>query len=95
MGRGNTADILIVADDDGTGYTPTFSHAVNGDAARAEYRSYLDHLDLTGSGVDQILLDGWHFGSEAALHILVWRSGTWRDVFVGRSSWCLDPTKKR
>lgn len=95
MGRGNTTNVLIIADDDGTGYRPTFSHAVNGDASKAEYRSYLDHLDLTGSGVDQILLDGWHFGSEAALHVLAWRNGTWRDVFVGRSSWCVDPPKKR
>jgi hypothetical protein len=95
MGRGNTADVLVIADDDGTGYRPTFTHAVNGDASRAEYRAYLDHLDITGSGVDQILLEGWHFGSEAALHVLVWRAGTWRDVFVGRSSWCLDPPRKR
>lgn len=95
VGRGNTSDVLVIADDDGTGYKPSFTHAVNGNASTVEYRAYLDHLDLTGSGVDQILLEGWRFGNEAVLHILAWRNGTWRDVFVGRSSWCVDPPKKR
>ena len=93
-GRGNTATVFVVADDDGTGYKASFRHAVNGDAANAEYRSFLDHLDLTGDGIDELLLEGWHFGAEAALRVLAWRNGTWREVFVGRSSWCVDAPKR-
>lgn len=93
-GRGNTANVLVLADDDGTGYKVSFSHAVNADASRAEFRTYLDHLDMTGEGVDEILVEGWHYGEETSLHVLAWRNGTWHDVFTGRSSWCLDEKKK-
>lgn len=93
-GGGKTADVLAIADDDSSGYKVSFSHAFNGGAASAEYRSYLDHLDLTGDGTDEILIEGWRQGEQTAPRILAWRNGTWREIFVGRSSWCLDPPGK-
>jgi hypothetical protein len=91
LGAGNTAHVLAVGDDTaGTGHRLSFSHAVNGDARTAAYRRYVDHLDLTGDGVDEILLEGWRYGGDTQLVVLAWRNGTWREVYTGRSSWCLD-----
>lgn len=93
-GRGNTAHVFATADDDGTGYRPSFSHAVNGDAAAAEYRAFVDHLDMTGDGVDELVIDGWRYGTPTSSRVFAWRNGTWREVFVARGSWCLDPPKQ-
>jgi hypothetical protein len=89
-GGGRTAHVFVIADDAGSGYAASFSHTVNGDAARADYRAFLEHLDLTGDGVSELLLAGWRYGQQTVNRVFAWRGGAWREVFVGRSSWCLD-----
>ena len=93
-GRGNTSHVFAVADDDSTGYKATLAHAVNGDASTAEYRAFVDHLDLNGDGVSEIMIDGWRYGTATTTRIFAWRNGSWRDVYVGRASWCMDPPAK-
>ncbi|MBX6333484.1 MAG: hypothetical protein IRY91_16670, partial [Gemmatimonadaceae bacterium] len=86
-----TTHLLLIANRDSTGaYVPTFIHRVNGALADAEFRRFVDHLDLTGDGVDEIVLEGWHFGGAASLTILGWRDGKWVTVHHTRPTWCLD-----
>ena len=89
-GMGNTEHVFVVADNDGTGYVATFTHAWNGDAARAEFRAFVDHLDVTGDGVSEIITDVSVPGSETTTRVLSWRDGIWRESFTTRASWCLD-----
>ena len=89
-GRGNTAHVFVLADNDSTGYKTSLAHVVNGDAATAEYRAFVDHLDLNGDGVDEIMIDGWHYGSSTTTRVYAWRNGSWREVFAAASSWCMD-----
>jgi len=90
-GRSRVAHVFALGDADASGvYTPSFSHAANGSATTAEYRRYVDHLDLTGDGVDEIVLEGWKSGGDTYLMILGFRDGQWTEVFRGRPSWCLD-----
>jgi hypothetical protein len=89
-GRGHLQHVFGLVDDSGSGYSPSFSHAVNGDAARAEVRGFVDHLDINGDSISELLVDASMPGTETTTRVLAWRNGSWREVFSTRSSWCLD-----
>ncbi|HET7583900.1 MAG TPA: hypothetical protein VFK13_03280 [Gemmatimonadaceae bacterium] len=86
-----TAHVLVIAErePDGT-YRPAFTHVVHGPLANAEFRRYVDHLDIDGDGVDEIFLEGWRFRGDTFLIALRYEGDTWREVFRSRSNWCLD-----
>lgn len=90
----NTVHLFVIADRDVDGYAPTMSHVVNGPIAGALYRRFFDHLDLTGDGIDEIVAEEWRIGQESSLLVLAWKNGRWREIFRGRSSWCLDEVKQ-
>jgi hypothetical protein len=83
--------VFVIADrkEDGS-YRPTFSHAFSGTTANAEYRAYLNHLDLTGDGVQEILLEARLGGSGTYVTALSYQNGGWQEIYRSRSGWCLD-----
>lgn len=85
-----TLGTFVIADHIGDNYTPTFSHVVNGPAAHADYLRYVDHLDLDGDGVDELLLEGWTYGGDSYLVVLKYSQGRWHEIFRGMPNWCLD-----
>jgi hypothetical protein len=86
-----TTHILLVADKDSAGaWHASFAHRINGPLAAAAFRRYFDHLDLTGDGVDEIILEGWTYGGDTFLTVLGWKNGKWSEVYRARSNWCLD-----
>ena len=86
-----TTHILVIADRDSTGaYHVTYAHRLHGPLGTASFRRYFDHLDLTGDGVDEIILEGWPYGGDTFLSVLGWKDGRWREVFRTRPNWCLD-----
>jgi hypothetical protein len=90
-GGARAVHLFALADARPDGYAVTFKHVVNGPAAAAEFRRYVDHLDLDGDGIDEILLEGWRPGSDSFLIILGYRGGAWTELFRSTGSWCLDP----
>ena len=93
-GEGNARHVFAIADRSGDRYAATFTHAVNGSASNATYRRYVDHLDMTGDGIDEIVLEGWQSGGDTYLMVLGFRGGKWEEVFRGRSSWCVEKEKR-
>lgn len=87
---GNATHLFVLADRVGDAYAPTYTRLVRTQGATADYRRYVDHLDLTGDGVDELVLEGWSSGRESYMLILQFQEGRWAEVFRGRSSWCLD-----
>lgn len=73
------------------GYATSFSW-VAADSA-PEYRRFIDHLDMTGDGVDEIVLEGWRDQGESFLVIMQFTAGRWREVARGTNSWCADGKK--
>lgn len=69
-------------------YGQSFVH-VPADTAR-EFRRYIDHLDLTGDGVDEIVLEGWRTGGDSYLVFMQYKDGHWREVARGANNWCAD-----
>jgi hypothetical protein len=88
------AHVFALADDAGNGYQPTFRHTASGVVGTAEFRRYIDHLDLNGDGIDEIVLEGWQFAGETFVSVLGYANGEWSEVFRGRSSWCLSKPKR-
>ncbi len=85
-----TRHMFVIADKDATGsYRATFAHKVFGPLGETEFRRYLDHLDLTGDGVDEIILEGWRFGGKTYLAILGFQAGKWKEVFRSPPDWCV------
>jgi hypothetical protein len=92
--NGSTAHVFALADDPGAGYQPTFRHTASGTVGSAEFRRYIDHLDLNGDGIDEIVLEGWQFAGETFVSVLGYANGEWSEVFRGPSSWCLTRLKR-
>ncbi|HEU4631333.1 MAG TPA: hypothetical protein VFS08_16395 [Gemmatimonadaceae bacterium] len=80
--------LFILADLVDGRYIPTYTRLVRGAASSAEYRRYVDHLDLTGDGVDELVLEGWSSGRESFMLILQRRQGQWIEILRSQPSWC-------
>ena len=89
--EGRTAHVFAIGDRDADGgYQASFTHTVNGPVASAEYRRFVDHLDIDKDGVDEIVLEGWGSAGETFLSVLTYDNGRWRESYRARSNWCLD-----
>ncbi|MHB1223061.1 MAG: hypothetical protein ACYC2G_03300 [Gemmatimonadaceae bacterium] len=87
---GHATHLFVLADQVGGRYMPTYSRIVRSSSTRTDYRRYVDHLDLTGDGVDELILEGWSSGHESYMLVLQYVEGRWTEAFQGRPSWCLD-----
>lgn len=96
--RGGTAGagarhLFVLADSaTASGYDASFVHTVKDSAP--EFRRLIDHADLTGDGVDELVLEGWRAGSDTYLVILKYEGTRWREVARGGTSWCADEAKR-
>jgi hypothetical protein len=91
--QGRPRHLFVLADSTAGGYAPTFVHSA--DDSLPEFRRYIDHADITGDGVDELLLEGWKNGGDSFLLFLRHTNGKWREMARGESSWCADPKQKR
>ena len=67
----------------------TFAHRVNEALGGASFRRYVDHLDITGDGVDEIMLEGWRYGANSYLVVLRYADGRWQEALRTRENWCV------
>ena len=80
--------VFAMADNGLEGYSSTFAHSASESAP--ELRRFIDHLDLTGDGVSEVILEGWPQGGESYLVIMQFVGGRWKEAARGTSSWCAD-----
>ncbi len=88
---GKPRHVFAISDysDASHGYVQSFVH-VPADTVR-EFRRFIDHVDLTGDGVDEIVLEGWRNGGDSYLIFMQYQDGHWREVARGANNWCADP----
>lgn len=86
--------LFILADSAGpTGdYASSFTHLAKD--SLPEFRRVIDHVDLTGDGVDEIILEGWRNGGDSFLVVMKYGNGKWREIARGTNSWCADEAKR-
>jgi hypothetical protein len=90
--QGRPRHLFVLADSAAGGFSPTFVHSA--DDSLPEFRRYIDHADITGDGVDELLLEGWANGGDSFLLFLRYTNGKWREMARGETSWCADPKRK-
>jgi hypothetical protein len=90
--HGHPRHLFLLADLTARGYAPTFVHMA--DDSLPEFRRLIDHADVTGDGVDELLLEGWANGGESYLLFFRFVDGRWVEMARGETSWCADPKKK-
>jgi hypothetical protein len=86
--NGHPRHLFLLADSTAGGYAPTFVHLA--DDSLPEFRRLIDHADITGDGVDELLLEGWANGGDSFLLFLRYTNGKWREMARGETSWCAD-----
>ena len=85
--------VFVLADSTGAGgYDASFVHTARDSVP--EFRRLIDHVDLTGDGVDEIVLEGWLAGSDTYLVVMKYEAGRWKEVARGGTNWCADEPKR-
>lgn len=90
--QGRPRHLFVLADSGSGAYAPTFIHSA--DDSLPEFRRFIDHADITGDGVDELLLEGWQNGGDSFLLFLRFTNGRWREMARGETSWCADAKKR-
>ena len=89
----NARHVFMLADAAGSGnYDASLVHTAKDSVP--EFRRLIDHVDLTGDGVDEMVLEGWRAGGDTYLVIMKYEAGQWREVARGGTSWCADAPKR-
>lgn len=95
VGSAQTRHLFLIADRASSGaYVATFLHRVNGPLDEAEFRRYIDHLDLTGDGVDEIVTEVWRFRGDTWVSVLGFDGSRWREMLRAPTTWCLDQRRR-
>ena len=89
---GSPRHLFVLADSGAGGYVPSFVHAA--EDSFPEFRRLIDHVDITGDGVDELLLEGWRNGGDSYLLFLRYSNGKWREMARDATSWCADQKKR-
>lgn len=84
--------LFALSDSTAAGYAVSYFHAPKDSVP--ELRRMIDNVDLTGDGVDEIVLEGWRPGSDSYLVIMRYVNGGWHEMARGTSDWCADPPKR-
>jgi hypothetical protein len=93
-GAGHTTHFLIFGDDpDGKGYQVSYRHLESGEARTVEFQRLLDHLDLTGDGVDEVFVESWRYASTNELVVLTRSNGKWHETLRVPQNWCVRKAK--
>jgi hypothetical protein len=89
---GRPRHVFALSDSSETGYASSYLHSPHDSVP--EFRRLIDHLDLTGDGVDEIILEGWKPGADSYLIVMRYLNGGWHELARGTSDWCADPPKR-
>ncbi|MEO6525393.1 MAG: hypothetical protein ABIP93_02080 [Gemmatimonadaceae bacterium] len=89
--QGKPRHLFVLADSGSGGYEPSFVHTA-GDSM-PEFRRFIDHADITGDGVDELLMEGWKNGGDSYLLFMRYTNGKWVEMARGGTSWCADGEK--
>lgn len=89
-GAGHSTMLLALAEDSAGSLASSYQHVSTGEARTVEMQRLVNHADLDGDGVDEILLESWKYAATPEVAVLKYVQGRWRPVFRVSQEWCLD-----
>jgi hypothetical protein len=90
-GAGATASVLILAEDSARTMIVTYRHVASGASRSVEFQRLVNHADLDGDGIDEMILEAWHYAQVPELVVLKRLRVRWTEAFRVSENWCLDP----
>ena len=87
-GAGNTAVLMLLAEDSASSFSTSYQHARVGEARTVEFRRVQNYADVDGDGKSEILLEAWRYASIPSLVLLKYDGGRWREAFSVSQEWC-------
>lgn len=91
-GSGHSTNVFVLAEDSAGVLTTSFRHTASGDARTVESIRLVNHADLDGDGVAEIIAEAWQYGGTPNLVMLKWGAGRWRETFRLPMEWCAQRT---
>ena len=80
--------VFALSDSAAAGYAVSYFQASRD--STPEFHRLVDRVDLTGDGVDEIVLEGWKSGADSYPIVLKYVNGSWHELARGAASWCGD-----
>ena len=87
-GAGHSTNIFVLAEDSAGVFNTSFKHTASGEARTVESMRLVNHADLDGDGVAEIIAEAWKYGAVPDLVLLKYREGRWRETFRVTLGWC-------
>ena len=94
-GAGHTVSLLALAEDSAGAFATSFQHVSQGEARGVEFSRLVNHVDLDGDGIDEIILEMWRYAATPNVVVLKYSAGKWSESFRVSQNWCLDRKPNR
>jgi hypothetical protein len=92
-GAGHSVMLLAMAEDSAGTLNPSYQHVSSGAVRTVVIQRLLNHADLDGDGVDEILIEESKYAGAPEIAVLKYTQGKWRAVFRVSQDWCLEAAK--
>lgn len=89
-GAGNTAVLVLLAEDSATTFNTSYQHAKSGESRTVEFRRLLNHLDLDGDGKSELVMEVWKYAEIPSLVVLKHDGARWNETYRMSLEWCTD-----
>jgi hypothetical protein len=89
-GAGNTAMLLVLAEDSAGTLNTSYRHAISGEARTVEFRRLVNYADFDGDSIAELVLEAWRYAGIANLLVLKHNNGAWEESFRIGLDWCVD-----
>lgn len=87
-GSGHSTNIFVLAEDSAGVLTTSYRHTASGDARTVESMRIVNHADLDGDSIAEIIAEAWKYGAIPELVMLKHGAGRWREAFRFPLDWC-------
>jgi hypothetical protein len=94
-GAGHTSTVFVLAEDSAGTPITSYRHTGSGESRTVTFHRVVNHADLDGDGVAEILLESWRYAGVPDLVLLKYREGRWRETFRVSMEWCVDKGNDR
>ncbi|MBX3133824.1 MAG: hypothetical protein KF689_10625 [Gemmatimonadaceae bacterium] len=89
-GAGNTAVLVLLAEDSAGTFQTSYQHARSGEARSVEFRRLVNYADLSGDGVAELVMETWRYAGIPELVVMRYGNGRWTQSFGVSQEWCTD-----
>lgn len=89
-GAGNTAMVLVFAEDSAATFATSYQHAAIGEARSVEFRRLVNYADIDGDSIAEMVLEAWRYADIPSVAVLKYGSGKWNETYRVGLDWCVD-----